>query len=67
MPGNSRLKSTKVSALCREREREKGEGEEKGLGRWGLDLTMVVTLRSNDIYMSRVTQDNKNLSMGPLC
>jgi len=51
----------------REREREKGEGEEKGLGRWGLDLTMVVTLRSNDIYMSGVTQDNKNLSMGPLC
>ena len=50
-----------------QREREKGEGEEKGSGRWGLDLTMVVTLRSNDIYMSGVTQDNKNLSLGPLC
>ena len=66
MPGNSRLKSTKVSAPCRERERERVR-EEKGSGRWGLDLTMVVTLRSNDIYMSGVTQDNKNLSMGPLC
>lgn len=59
MSGNSRLKSTKVSALCREREREGGKG--------GLDLTMVVALRSNDIYMSGVAQDNKNLSVGPLC
>jgi hypothetical protein len=42
-----------------QREREGGKG--------GLDLTMVVTLRSNDIYMSGVTQDNKNSSMGPLC
>lgn len=37
------------------------------VGEGGLDLTMVVTLRSNDIYMSGVAQDNKNLSVGPLC
>jgi len=33
MPGNSRLKSTKVSAPCRERERERERG--KGVGEVG--------------------------------